>query len=99
MKLIHDPDAHLPYAIDWSGWLAAYGYRDTDIQGFEWVSDNPSVEFTRTTQNGAVATAWIRGVPPNATVMITCRIIMPAPGPGATPVTDDYSFYLVGHPK
>lgn len=72
MNLTHDPNAHLDYEWDWTGWLATgetiSSHTISVLPPGEMVLDNESA-----TSN--TVTVWIAGGVPGRTYHVTCHIV------------------------
>lgn len=70
---IKDPDARLPYAVDWSAWLANEG--DT-ASSATWIAPDGIVQEASPAPSltDGVATAWFSGGTDGKDYRITCRL-------------------------
>lgn len=91
-----DPDAHLFYVIDWTKWLQARDYTDSDIISFEWVLSNAFITKTTDAAEGAKARVYLKDAQVNKKTIVTCRITCTNFDDGGDPVVDDYSFAVIG---
>jgi hypothetical protein len=100
ISVSQDTNAHLFYEVDWTDWLASRGYTADQIGGVNF-SAHPATGATISHSRlvGAKATVWVKDVLANQKVRITARIVMPAPAAGVDPVTDDYSFQILGQAR
>jgi hypothetical protein len=68
--VIKDPDAKLPFAVDWTEWLAAEG--DT-VSSFIWIVPAGLTKESEAT-SGAKATVWLSGGTADQNYTVICRI-------------------------
>jgi hypothetical protein len=72
MAYLHDPNATLDYAWDWSAWLPPLD----EIASYTLLPSD-GVEVVSHARVGSLVTAWLRvgaTVPVGATVSVTCRV-------------------------
>lgn len=71
--MLKDPDAKLPFSVDWSAWLANEGDTAASVT---WITPDGIVRETSpapTVANG-IATAWFSGGTDRTDYLITCRL-------------------------
>lgn len=76
----HDPQAVLPYAIDWTTWLTdenTGGGTDT-ITSATWSADPVGLTLEDDSLAGAKATVWISGGAQDSFYRVTCHIVTSA---------------------
>lgn len=93
-QVTQDPNAHLPYDIEWNAWLAARNLQVTDIINFTWVVP-ANITKTNDVQDGTVSRVYLKQLALGEKATVTCRIICTNPD-GGEAITDDFSFEVVG---
>ena len=88
-RFVHDPDAVLPYTVDWSAWLGAFDAPVPTIVGHEVIAD-PGITVMSSGHTDTTITAVLSGGTAGKTYRVTFRAILSA-GP---PYRDDRSIRL-----
>lgn len=89
-----DPNAHVPYEVDWSKWLTERGLDVTDVLSYTWVV-TPNITKTAQTDDGVIARVYVKDMTLSERARVTCRISCQNPG-GGDPIVDDFSIDIVG---
>lgn len=84
-----DPDAELPFTIDWSAWLPS----GQTISTSAWTADTGITIMSGAndpSKTGTAATVWLSGGTAGADYVVTNRIVTN----GSPPLKDDRSFVV-----
>jgi len=87
---VHDPDAVLPYTVDWSAWLAGFGDPAPTITNHEVIAED-DITVVSSSHTDTTITAVLSGGTAGETCRVTFRAVLSA-GP---PYQDDRSIQLL----
>lgn len=87
---VHDPDAVLPYTVDWSAWLGAFDAPAPTITSHQVIAED-GITVVSSSHTGTTITAVLSGGTAGKTYRVTFRAVLSA-GP---PYQDDRSIQLV----
>lgn len=89
-KFVHDPDAVLPYTVDWSAWLGAFDAPAPTIVSHQVIAD-PGITVVSSSHTDTTITAVLSGGTAGKAYLVTFRAVLNI-GP---PYQDDRSIRLM----